>query len=201
MRGLPAGAVLRQDDAWVEVFERLNRWHNDRVESGSCQMESSDNGMDLTDARHLTSALQRVHHAGMATCGQNYQTFVLDVHNDRLVIVNPWIRLPLPVDQRQLIGTAFFKWRCAWNLACHQCSTADHHARSTFFDDFDVFRFEIPPARRKVFRLMPVGLNVLTFQVGGRMEHDRRSWPAVPLNKSQQTARVVRVAVAENYGV
>src|SRR5690242_17892977 len=99
----------------------------------------------------------------MPTAGQDDKPFVFHVHDDRLIIMNPWIGLPFAVDQRQLIRTAFFKRSRAWNLSCNQCSTADDHARSTLFDKFYVFGFEITPARRKMFRLVPVRLNVFTF--------------------------------------
>src|ERR1044071_758529 len=185
MRGLPTGAVLGHDDAWVEVSERVDAWLKNWLKNWSRQMESSDNGMNLINAGHLTSTLQRVHDAGMATAGQNDKPFLFDVQYYGLVIVNPWIGLPFAVDQRQLIGTAFFKRRCAWNLSCHQCSTADHHARSTLFDDFDVFGFKITPTRRKMFRLVPVRLDVLAFKIGVGMKHDWHSWPPVTFNESQ----------------
>src|SRR5262249_24623983 len=55
--------------------------------------------------------------------------------------------------------------------------------------------------RRKMLALVPVGEDVLSFQEGIGMENDRYPRPAVALDQSDETARVVGVPVTEHDGV
>src|SRR5688572_32799371 len=98
MRRFPAGAVLRYDHTWIEFFERLNRRRNDRLESRPGEMESADDCVNLIHSRELSRAFQCIHHAGVAAAGQHDKPPVLDIENDRLIVMNPWVGLPLAVD-------------------------------------------------------------------------------------------------------
>src|SRR5258705_8890737 len=150
MRRFPTRTVLRHDDARIEFFERRNRRLHDWLEDRPREMEAADDRMNAIYPRHLPRALQCVHHAGVTATGQHDEPFALHVDHDRLIVVNPRIRLPLAIDQRELIWTALLERRRTRDLPGDQRMTADQHRRTAIFDNLDIFGFEVTPVRRKM---------------------------------------------------
>ena len=126
-------------------------------------MKAADDRMNAIYSRHLPRALQCVHHAGVAATGQHDEPFVLHVDHDRLIVMNPRIRLPLAIDQRELIWTAFLERRRTRDLSGHERMSSDQHRRTALFDNLDILGFEVTLVRRKMFRLVPVELDVFAF--------------------------------------
>src|SRR5262245_2338915 len=173
MGRLPACAVLRHDNARAKFFQRLNRRCNDRLETGPGQMKTADHRLNSIDARHLSSALERVNDAGMTAAGEDDEPFVPDAQNDRLVVVDPRIGLPAAIDPGYLRTPAFCETHCAGDLSRPQRAPADDHRRPALLDDFHILSLEIALAGRNMLRLMTVRLNVLALEIGIGMQNDR----------------------------
>jgi len=61
----------------------------------------------------------------VTAAGEHDESFVFHVDDDRLIVMDPRVRLPTAIDQRDLSGTALLKRRRPRNLAGYQRVAAD----------------------------------------------------------------------------
>src|SRR5262245_3452695 len=193
--------MLRHNDIGIEFLQCLNGRSNDRLEHRTREVESTDDGVYATYTREILRMLQRVHHAGMAATGQNNQTLIFHVDDQGLVVMNPWIGLPLSVNPGDL-GRVSFLERCgSRDLPGDKRMVADQHRRRSIFDDLDALGLQITLAWRNMFSFMSVGKDILSFEERIRMQNDRHPWLAVAFNQSDQPSRMIRVPVAKHDGM
>src|SRR3990167_2297056 len=65
----PARAVLRHNDTRIELFQRLNRRHNDWLEDRTREMKAADNAVYLIHPGEFSCMLKRIDHARVAATG------------------------------------------------------------------------------------------------------------------------------------
>ena len=68
-------------------------------------------------------------------------------------------------------------------------------------EDLHIFSLEVAFARRDMLGLMAIGKNVLSFQIGVGMKHDRDFRSTIAFNKAHQAAGMIGMAVTQNYGM
>src|ERR1700720_252030 len=95
-------------------------------------------------------------------------------HN-RLVVVDPRVRLPLSVNLGPAGREPFFKWCCPRYLASNKYSTVNEQGRSSFFNYVYSFGLYISPVGGWQVNFVSIGQNVLTFQKGVRMKDNRHA--------------------------
>ena len=157
-------------------------------------MEAADHRMDLIDAGQLARAFEGVDHARVAAACQHDQAFVLDVQDDRLVVVNPRSAYHLPSIHATCDGLPFSNTvvRSICPVTSARPPITMDGPRSSMVSTS--FRFEVALTRRDTLGLVAVRLNILC-EIGIGMENDRQSRSPVALDEAEQAAGVIGVAM------
>ena len=137
----------------------------------------------------------------MAAAGKDNQTFIFHVYDYRLIVVNPWVGLPLIVDPGHLSRVSFLKGCRSGDLPGDKRLSTNQHRRRPILDDLDALGFQIALTGRNMLGFMPIGKDILSLEEGIRMENDRYPWPAVTFNQPDQTPCVIRMTVTEHDGM
>src|SRR6266699_824634 len=106
-------------------------------------MESSYPGIDLLNTCLRTRLPENVNYACMSATGRYHQAFIANIDDNRLVIIDPRIRLPGSIDLRLLILQSLLKIRGTLDLSCNKQFAIDHKRWATFNQELYSLSFKV----------------------------------------------------------
>ena len=162
-------------------------------------MEAPDDGVQALAARNLRHVAQRVDDPGVAAAGEHDQALAAHVRDERLVVEDELVGLPLAVAARLVAGRqALLERGGPIDLAGHEQRAVEQERGLAPLGDLEAGAFERVPARGRDQHRLAARERDPSPVPGLRVEEDgqlvRPELPDQPLHP----AHVVEVAVAEH---
>ena len=86
--GLVASAVCRRDYLRLHSYQRVHNLRRSIVEERRPKMKAAYHGMNLINTCNCSGMIHGVHYSSMTAAREHYQSFILEVDDKPLIVVN-----------------------------------------------------------------------------------------------------------------
>src|SRR5712692_2000744 len=148
------------------------------------QVEAAQHGINLLDARQHAGLAQDIYDARVSAAGYHHQPFVAYIDDRRLVIVDPGIGLPLPINFRLLVLHARLEVGGALNLPRHKHGAIDQERWAALDQQRDALTLQVMQRGWWQVQHFVVIVDKAAFEKSVRVQQDGHA----PLTKAVEEA-------------
>src|SRR5215218_309300 len=192
---LPARAVPGHQPPRGDRGQFVQRARDYRLEDTPGEVHTAYEGVHAILAGQPLGLAQHVDRSGVAAPRKHYEALALEIHNYRLVVPDPGIRLPAAVRARVIEREALLKVGNALDLAGYQHRAIDQEARLALLGDLDPLAVEILAARWWEVQLGARREDYLAVSPGLRVDNERHPPGTDAPDHTLQPAVVIAVPV------
>ena len=192
----PAGAVSWHHQRRVHRAEIGAHPIDQRFVQRSIQMKAAEESVHTGFAGQCQCVARDIDDAGVSATSEDDQAAIAHVHDDRLVIENEWIRLPVVIVPGLLYWKTGFVPGGARYFAGYQDGPLEEETRLAVLDDFESSALQSPSASRRDFAYHTPWKLQSSAVPEIRMDQDREICRAETADEPVQSAGVIEVSVA-----